>query len=145
MKNIKGQVSTELIVIIAAIMVIFIPLMVTVYLKASGTEETVSTLQAQLAATRIANMINTIGNLGDNSSSTLEIYLPKNTEKIEFNSYGEGSEITITLTTNEGPIELSESAKFKILLESSFDQVKGGKIRIELRSSGDQIKIRRKS
>ncbi len=143
--SIKGQVSTELIVIIAAIMVIFIPLLITVYIKAGGTEEDISMLQAQLASTRIANMINSIGKLGEGSSIILEVYLPKNTEKISFSSLGHGSEVTITVRTDEGVVDLSETAKFNVEVLNQFDNIGSGKIKMEITSEEEIVTIKKKS
>ncbi|MFH2106433.1 MAG: hypothetical protein ABII22_04180 [Candidatus Micrarchaeota archaeon] len=143
----KGQVSTELIIIIAAIMVIFIPIIVTVYMKASDTEETLLANQAQLAASRIANMVNSVGNLGEGSSADLEIYLPKNAESITFINIGKGSEITIKLMTREGESDISETAKYPIKIEdqTSFENIGNGKINMEIKSESIGVVIRRKS
>ena len=142
---IKGQISTELIVIIAAIMIVFIPLLVTVYITTGNTENTIATQQGQLAAARIANMINTVGNLGEGSFTTLEVYLPRNTKSIRFENAGRGSEVTITVITQDGPVDLPESARFPLDYDANeFDSVGEGRIRLELRSDEGKIALRRK-
>ena len=64
MRCAKGQVSTELMIIIGVILVVFIPLIVAMYFKTSEINNALETSQAQLAVGRMANIANSMGNLG---------------------------------------------------------------------------------
>jgi hypothetical protein len=54
----KGQVSTELLVIVALVLLIFIPLLVLVYMKANEASQQIGSYQAELAISRVASLAN---------------------------------------------------------------------------------------
>lgn len=114
MKSYKGQVSTELLVIVSAALFIFIPLMVTGYLKANQSNEELVVAQSQLAVSRLSNMVESVGNLGENSSTTLEAYIPNGVRSIKFGKQGTGGEVVITMETSTGVTEIAEISRFQI-------------------------------
>ena len=57
----KGQVSTELLVVVALVLLIFIPLLVLVYTKANEANQQIASYQAELSVSRIASLANSVG------------------------------------------------------------------------------------
>ncbi len=110
----KGQVSTELLVIVALVLLIFIPLLVLVYLKASEANQQIASYQAELAVTRIASLANSVGSLGTNSSVVTDVYVPPNTIWLNTTQSGRGGEIVLTLKTPDGVKDTPEIVKFPI-------------------------------
>ena len=110
----KGQVSTELLVIVAMVLLIFIPLLVLVYLKANEANQQIASYQAELAVTRVASLANSVGSLGTNTSVVTDIYLPPNTVSFKTMQSGRGGEITLTLQTAEGTKDTPEIIKFPL-------------------------------
>ncbi|MBU0527199.1 hypothetical protein KKE92_01855 [Candidatus Micrarchaeota archaeon] len=99
----KGQVSTELLVIVALVLLIFIPLLVLVYFKANEANQQIAAYQAELSVSRIASLANSVGSLGTNTSVTTDIYVPPNTLAMNVTSVGRAGEISLTMDSPQGP------------------------------------------
>lgn len=110
----KGQVSTELLVIVALVLLIFIPLLVLVYVKASEANQQIASYQAELAVTRVASLANSVGSLGTDTSVVTDIYIPPNTVSLDTMQSGRGGEIVLTIETPEGPKDSAEIIKYPI-------------------------------
>jgi hypothetical protein len=110
----KGQVSTELLVIVALVLLIFIPLLVLVYLKANEANQQIASYQAELAVTRVASLANSVGSLGTNTSVVTDIYIPPNAVSLKTMQSGRGGEIVLTLQTPEGNKDTPEIIKFPL-------------------------------
>ncbi len=132
----KGQVSTELLVIISAALFIFIPLMVTGYLKANQSNEELFIAQAQLAVSRLSNMVESVGNLGSGASSILEVYVPKGIKSIKFVKQGTGGEVVITVETSSGTTEIADVSRFPPVSDYVIDAPSEGVIRFVITSKG---------
>lgn len=144
MKNAtKGQISIELIVVVAVVLAIFIPILITVYFKGLEIGEGISIAQARLAVSRLASLSNSIGNLGEDASAQAIIFIPNNMESLEFKNApgGAGAEIVIKLETSAGLNEISEPVKFKFAEEASFADLSQGMMELKLSSNGEKILI----
>jgi hypothetical protein len=129
----KGQVSTELLVIIALVLLIFIPLLVLVYMKANDANQQIGSYQAELAVSRISSLSNSVGSLGTNTSVTTDVFLPPNTVSLETKQAGQGSEIILKVRTPQGDTEVSDIVKYPL---KSYGPLSGSI------SSGAWVKIR---
>ena len=141
----RGQVSTELLVIIGAILVIFIPLIATGYTKAAQANEELALTQSHLAASRLSNIIESVGNLGENSSAMVEIFVPKGVSSIKFQKLGTGSEVVFTIDASSGNNEIAEISRFP-LSPASFEikNPSQGLIRFQILSKGkDGVEVKR--
>lgn len=114
----KGQVSTELLVIVAVVLLIFIPILVMVYFKAGEAQTEMSAYQAQLVVFRIAYLANSVGSLGTNTTVFTDIYIPKNINSFTAKNAGTGSEIVLNLQTANGPTEVVEVMKYPLVQNS---------------------------
>ena len=110
----KGQVSTELLVIVALVLLIFIPLLVMVYFKANDTNQQIASYQAELAVFRVAYLANSVGSLGTNSSMYTDVYVPKSARMFGTNSTGQGGEIRMQVDTPSGPSDIVEVVRYPI-------------------------------
>jgi hypothetical protein len=129
----KGQVSTELLVIVGFVLLIFIPLLVLVYMKANDANQQIASYQAELAVSRLGSLANSIGSLGVNSEVVTDVYIPPNTIALSTNDAGRGSEIVLTLSTAQGQTELVEVVKYPI--ENPNPEIVG-------ESTGEWVKIK---
>ena len=136
----KGQVNTELLVIIGAIILFFIPILVTVYFKSAESNEQLSDFQTQLAVSRVAYLTNSVGNMGGDSSIIAEVFVPSNVKKIRFNPAGSGGEIIFEIL-KEGEIsEVVEVVRFSIdPLE--IEPGESGYMRFRISADGEKVKI----
>lgn len=110
----KGQISTELLVIVALVLLIFIPLLVLVYMKANEANQQIASYQAELAVTRVASLANAVGSLGTNTSVVTDVYLPQNMVSFKTVQSGRGGEVILTLQTPDGIKDTPEIIKFPL-------------------------------
>ena len=132
----RGQVSTELLVIVAIVLLIFIPLLVLVYFKANEANQQIATYQAELAVSRIASLANSVGSLGTNTSVITDVYIPANTVYLATNQSGRGSEIVLRLRTPDGEKDTPDVIKYPVsnpgpIVESTTT---GGWIKLKITS-----------
>ncbi len=112
MKCKRGQVSTELLVIVGLVLLVFIPLLVLVYFKATETNEQIAALQAEMVVFRLAHLSNSVGSLGTNSTIYTDVYIPQNLINLSISTVGRGGEISLKLLTTEGETEIVEVVKY---------------------------------
>ena len=110
----KGQVSTELLIIVALVLLIFIPLLVLVYTKANDTNQQIASYQAELSVSRVASLANSVGSLGTNTSVTTDVFIPPNTVLFNTSNVGGGAEIVLTLETAQGPTDITSIINFPL-------------------------------
>ena len=130
----KGQISTELMVIVALVLLIFIPLLVLVYFKANETNQQIAAYQAELAVFRIAYLANAVGSLGTNTSVTTDVYLPQNLMSFWTNSSGRGGEIDMLVSTPQGPSDIVEVV--------DYPMTDSGRVLADQTNAGGQIRLR---
>ncbi len=99
----KGQVSTELLIIVALVLLIFIPLITLVYFKANEANQQIGAYQAELSVSRIASLANSVGSLGTDTSVTTDVFIPPNIVELRTENIGNGAELSLTLDTPQGP------------------------------------------
>ncbi|MEW6748592.1 MAG: hypothetical protein AB1295_02715 [Candidatus Micrarchaeota archaeon] len=142
----KGQVSTELLVIVALVLLIFIPLLVLVYVKASEANQQIASYQAELAVTRVASLANSVGSLGTDTTVVTDIYIPPNTVSLETVQSGRGGEIILAINTPEGPKDSAEIIKYPLSNPGSLADasVAGGWMKLKISSEyrGNEAYIR---
>ena len=136
----RGQISTELMVIVAMVLLIFIPLLVLVYFKANEANEQIAAYQAELAVFRIAYLANAVGSLGTNTSVTTDVYLPQNLISFWTNSSGNGGEIDMQVSTPQGPSDIVEIVDYPMQspgMTLASQSEAGGDIRLQITSEYD--------
>jgi len=121
----KGQVSTELLIIIGVVLLIFVPLLVMVYFKANEANDQIGTYQTELAVFRLAYLANSIGSLGTNSSITTDVYIPPGITSITTRRVANGGEMAFTVQTPAGESEIVEIIKYPIENPKSFRTSQG--------------------
>jgi hypothetical protein len=142
----KGQVSTELLVIVGLILLIFIPLLVLVYVKANDANQQIASYQAELTVTRIASLANSVGSLGTETSVVTDVYLPPNMVELRTEASGRGGEIIMVVKTSDGESPIPDVIKYPLANPGQIvdSGAAGGRIKIEISSEyvGDEAKIR---
>lgn len=110
----RGQISTELLVIVAVVLAIFVPLLVAVYFKANEANAQIGSYQAELAVFRLAYLANSVGALGTETSVTTDVYIPPGVTNITVKGIEGGGEIIFKIQTTGGESELVEVIKYPI-------------------------------
>ena len=129
--SVKGQVSTELMIIIAAILVLFIPLLVITYFKTTEANEQIMQIQAQVIAIRLSELSNSVGSAGGSSAIIAEVFVPASVTGISVLSSENGGEIVVHSMTQNGKNDITGLVKFK-LQNAEFPFSSPGFVRFEI-------------
>lgn len=140
----KGQVSTELMVIIGLVLIIFIPMLVLVYFKANDSNQQIASYQAELAVFRLAYLSNSVGSLGSNASVSTDLFIPKNTISFSTRTSGKGGEIVLAIDTPQGPSEITEIVRYPLSNSEIADSVTAGSwVRLKISSEPSSAGVSR--
>ena len=140
----KGQVSTELLIIVGLVLLIFIPVLVLVYLKANDATQQVASYQAELAVFRLAYLANSVGSLGTNSSTFTDVYVPKDVQFFGATPEGNGGTVEMKINTPQGENDITEIVRYPVDTVTLADNTTAGSwIRVRVASEYDngQAKI----
>ncbi len=142
----KGQVSTELLVIVALVLLLFIPLLVLVYFKANEANQQIGTYQAELAVSRMASLANSVGSLGTNTSVVTDIYIPPNTLSFSIKESGSaGGEAVLQISTPQGKSEVVDLIRYPLSNPGDIPVTPGTWMRVNISSeysNADQAHIK---
>jgi len=127
----KGQVSTELLIILGFVVLLMIPLLLLAYSKSSQLMDEMSIAQADIAASRLVHTVEAVGNTGNNASIITEISVPPGVQS--FSVVG-NREIVFTVRKGSALTEIVKLSRFNISM-SDEDQkklAKGGTYNVEV-------------
>jgi len=122
----KGQISTELLVVVGLVLVIFIPLLVLVYFKAGEAQTEMAAYQAQLVVFRIAYLSNSVGSLGTETTVYTDLYIPRNTLSLRTMNTGDGAEVQLKLQGDQGESDVAEVIRYRLTSDSETELVEEG-------------------
>ncbi len=126
----KGQVSTELLVIIGFVVLLFIPLVLYVYYKTAELNMGIEGMQSRLLSSKLAFISNSLGSMGSGNSLKVEFTLPERVHSLEFKPLGTGGKVLITLQDGS---QVSQVTRFPF----SSNQTYGGGINYKLELVSD--------
>lgn len=143
----KGQISTELLVVVGLVLVIFIPLLVLVYFKAGEAQTEMAAYQAQLVVFRIAYLSNSVGSLGTETTVYTDLYIPRNTISLRTMNTGDGAELQLKLQTEQGESDVAEVIRYHLTSDTESDLIPEGsygwaRFKISSVYEGDEGKVR---
>lgn len=121
----KGQVATEFLVVIAIVLVVFIPLLMFVYFKTNEANSQIGAYQAELAVLRLAYLANSVGALGSSTSLITEVYIPPGVLNFSTKTVQHGGEVVLVMETPSGPSEVVEIVKYPIANPKTFQNQQG--------------------
>jgi hypothetical protein len=130
----RGQVSTELLIIVCIVLLIFIPMLVLVYVKSGEANDKISSYQAELSVARLAYLADSVGSLGSNASVQTDIYIPSGVTTITTSTVGRGGEVDFRINTPAGQSEIVEIVEYPIKNPGTYD-VSTGWARFDISSS----------
>ncbi|MBU0591802.1 hypothetical protein KKF81_06680 [Candidatus Micrarchaeota archaeon] len=135
----KAQVSTELLIIIGFVLLLFIPLLGLVYFKSSEANQQIGAYQAELAVFRLASLANSVGSLGTDTIVYTNVYIPKETIELRTVQSGMASEIVLEIQTPTGPTEIVEIVKYPMNSYGTLvdSESAGGWMKVQISSEYD--------
>lgn len=113
----KGQVSTELLVVVGFIVLLFIPLVLFAYYKTGELNAGIEAMQSRLLSTKLAFIANALGSLGDDNSLKVELALPERVRSVQFRELGAGGEVLVTMDDGS---EISQVTRFPFSSNESY-------------------------
>ncbi|MEM0149985.1 MAG: hypothetical protein QXW10_03760 [Candidatus Micrarchaeaceae archaeon] len=104
-KSKKAQSSLELLITLSFGLIILLPIVVLAFIQIASTSSTLSSTQAQAAASKLAGISTLVGSQGFPAKQLVLIQVPPNVNNIFVGtqSNGVGHEIIFELSTGSGP------------------------------------------
>ena len=134
----KGQVSTELLVVIGFVVLLFIPLIMLVYYKTSELNRDIDGMQSRLLTSKLAFIANSLGYMGSGNALKSEFTLPDRVRTLEFRPLGAGGgEVLITLSDGS---QVSQVTSFPF--DSPAKYSGGNSYKLEFFSNGGVIYVK---
>lgn len=133
--DMRGQVSNELLVVVAFILLLFIPLMFVMYIKLGDAAADLSLLQMHFSAARLAYLINAIGYMGEGSAIITEVYVPENIKQVSFST----NEVVFTADVRGSDSEVAQPTSFQVYSRESIKQP--GRYRLEITNVGGSVRV----
>ncbi len=139
MRTTKGQISIELMTIIAFVVLLFIPLVLFVYYKTSELNAGIEGMESRLISSKLAFMANALGSMGDENALKAEISLPPSVRTLEFKNLTSGGEVLVTLTDGS---QISQITIFPF----KYSKYSGGaSYKLEFVSQGGAVSVAQSS
>ena len=132
----RGQVSTEIIIIIGFVVAMMLPLLFAVYSQELQSNQSLGLSQANLAASRLGYVIDSVGTLGSNSSMVVQLNLPEVLQSIGTGSGGGQKELIFQLKdTGQGGMQIVKMTRFNLTIDSQIQNLsRGGTYYVNVRS-----------
>ncbi len=126
----RGQISTEVLIIIGILLLLLIPLLLYAYSKAGIASEDLAVQKAEFAAQRLASLSDSVGYLGGAAAVIDEIEIPPYVKSVKVNGY----DIVIEMDSTAGKKEIVKSSEF-LIKEIGFENItKAGTYFIEVKA-----------
>lgn len=112
MSSQRGQLSTELLIIIGLMLLLLVPLIFYAYNRANIAKEDIAIQKAEFAAERLARLADSVGYLGGASAIVDEIEVPENVKSVSIQ--GSGHDIVFEIDSSTGTKQIVKSSAFRI-------------------------------
>lgn len=106
----KGQVGTEILVLIGMFLLLLLPLLIYAYGRSNTAGEDLSVQKAEFAASRLATAADSVGYLGGQAAIIEEIEIPASVKSIEINR----NDIVFSLDMSSGQKQIVKSSAFRL-------------------------------
>ena len=118
----RAQVSVELLLIIAVMMVVLLPVIIYAFsVLNTENQDKINLEKASVALNRIVYTIDSVGSAGTGSAMYTEIFVSR-IDHVSVN----GNELIFNIRTMDGPVELYKIADYNIVSDSSLENLKNG-------------------
>ncbi len=104
-KDYKGQSSLELLITLSFGLIILLPIVVLAFMQIASSSSTLSSTEAQAAASKLASIATLVGSQGFPAKQLVLIQVPPNVQNIYVGtqSNGVGHEIIFVVSSGSGP------------------------------------------
>ena len=129
----KGQVSTEILMLVGLLLLLLLPLLMYAYGRAGVTGEDMAVQRAEFVVQRLASSVDSAGYLGGAAGVVEEIEIPANFKNLTVS----GRDIVITIDSSAGKKQIVKSTAFKIRSLGLANITKPGTYFIEITALSD--------
>lgn len=116
----KGQASSEFLVIVAVLSFMMVPFLLLVYMNSAGAPEKIAISKASFSAARLASSANAVGAMGIGARLYTTIEVP-DVQSVQ----ASGNEVVVTLKTSYGEVNIVQPTRHPVL-GVGLDYIKGG-------------------
>ncbi len=124
----RGQVSTEILIMIGMMLLLLLPLLFYAYGRANATGEDISVQKAEFAAQRLASSADSVGYLGGAAALVEEIELPSNVQNVSV----AGKDVVFDIASSAGKKQIVKSSAFSIKAAGFGKMTKAGTYLVEI-------------
>ena len=121
MERKRGQISTEILVLLGLMLALLIPLLIYSYSRAGVAREDLSVQKADFAINRLSALTNSVGYLGGAAAIIEEIEAPQHIKKV----YVKSHDIVMEVYSSGGVKQMVASTDFE-LESSGLDRITAG-------------------
>lgn len=115
----RGQASSEFIVIIAALTMIMMPVLIIMNVNAQYSQESMALARAAFSAARLASAADSVGSMGLGARLYTTIDVPT-LDSIAVS----GHDIAFRMNTSYGPVVVVQASRFQLGSSPDFDRIK---------------------
>ncbi|MCX8175352.1 MAG: hypothetical protein N3E51_04050 [Candidatus Micrarchaeota archaeon] len=119
MGQLRGQISTEVLILIGMVLLILLPLIFYAYQRSNVAAEDLAVQKAEFAAQRLARLADSVGYLGGAAAVADEIELPPYVKSVSVS----GADIIFEMDSASGKKQIVKSSDFSIKAEG-FEKMK---------------------
>jgi len=110
----RGQVSTEVLLLIGLMLILMLPLLLYAFNRAGVARDDLGVQKAEFASQRMARLADSVGYLGGAAAIIDEIEVPDNVKSITVNNGGIGTDIIFEVDSANGRTQIVKSSAFTI-------------------------------
>jgi type II secretory pathway pseudopilin PulG len=143
-KNGRGQISTEIVVLIGLLLLLLIPLLLYAYGRANVATEDIAVQKAEFAASRLSSLADSVGYLGGAAAIVEEVEIPSNVRSVRIDA-ADPHDIVFDIDSTEGTKQIVKSSAFNLTSSGFGNITKAGTYFIKISAlpagSAAQVKL----
>ncbi len=107
----KGQVSTEVLIVIGVMLFLLVPLLLYAHSKVNLADSDLAVQKAEFAAQRLVSLADSVGYIGGEAAAIDEIEVPPGVQSVTLS----GHELVFTLNSPSGSNQIVKSSAFELV------------------------------
>lgn len=127
MEKMRGQISTEILILIGLVLVLLVPLLIYAYGKANTATNDLNVQKGEFDVQRLASLSDSVGYLGGGAAITDEIEVPSNIISLYVDPVNP-HDIVMNLTSQTGSMQVVQTSVFAITTPPSTSEESLSKI-----------------
>lgn len=127
----KGQISTEVLLIIGVMLLLLAPLLLYAFGRINVSNEDISVQKAEFAAHRLITAADAVGYLGGSAGIVEEIEVPANVVEVKVSG---SNDLVFVVDTSSGKRDIVKSSSFRLDSDNLGDMDRAGTYFVKITS-----------